>query len=1563
MAVGRYDIYFILRMRDEMTRTMQGAARNMSGFHKQIADSQANYNNKIQQAQQSIKNVQQAHSNYTTHANQQVRSQIAPLQARNAEIRAQIAHHKSVAANYHGAVKQQAQSWLQHTAPVLRKEASLNQQSILQHQQEAKAAVDKHQRTAAAAQRQHQQTIQQKTAERDRQLALANEHSAQMNMLMNTSMWMTRLGTTLTIVGSLWTAFFVQSTRGMAEFNKEIAWASTQVDDLRISIEHMTAVAHRTARDVPVDLAALPAVMFDVMSTLHPTYKEFEGVVNGLSRASVAGQADIQTTSRATMNIMNAFKVPLRDIDRILDMQFRTVQRGTGTYEELAGSVGRAIPPFAAFDQRIETMLGSWAMLTRMGLSAEMAMTASARAMELFARPQSVAALEGMGVQVRENNGEFRQLNEILTDLGKNHGWEKMTGPELGEAMQSLWGQRAGTIQARRFFTLVIQNLDQFNRIIDDIAGSEGDMNRAYQTILVTPQAQAELLANRMAVLRQEIGESLLGAFSGLIRMGNRAIEMWSGLDQSTQRSMTQFAALTGVIVAITGALLTFGGMATYIMAAIGNAIGLNLRQMITMFGKWGLAIAAAQAVLFVLIANMDTYRISAEAMGRHTRALLGLFSGFGDRIREASAAKAEYREKMLIVAAALVLLTGTMVAFTVVAGGATVSISALVAAKGALAAASVPVAAGLAKVRAALIALVTWHPVLLAITAAFLTITAVLRMATSQTRANIAASEDHVRALNEEEAAATALADGLNGSKERLQDMQREQVVTAVTSDRMMRAMMNLGFSAEEVTNAVMNGGPALDRMKRAAYGAGFGFHQSARDARHFMTEIEAQRHAVENSVDTYLAFEKAMGGQRRTMALLIEQYGDLEGGVESLDRSAQRHVRRLLSATGSTENWAEMLAELSEQGHDVTPMLDMLGMEMSDLEEDTIELTEAGEALKGMFTDMLSVSTAFNNAIKSVSDSLNEAAKEAEQDAPEFYNHLELAMTNGMALQDEWVANIQQAEQDYDRTIGNIITIVRRNAEATGESSSDVITALAEMGEAGPAAMEILASADAEPFLEILNGIRREALLTKDEVIQNMDMTIQGIEAVLTQNADVPEQLLGDMFDAMIQHSYDMKGHVQLNMIGTMQNLERITRDGTPPTLREIQTFYAGMEEFSRNGSVATTNVYDAMWAKQLRLTRSGSEDIKGELEAFASVISKLMKAGADDATAAFIASFSGGVTDIGIIMDAYNRAIAQGLNPILASLGAARLPSVVTRANRHITGLRTQRNKGGWINGPNVDRDIIPALLTPGEFVLRRDVAQRLDPQSLHELNRTGNPEALLRNDFSMFHSGGWVRASDVPGTPSYAPYGDPTVAGARGSSNKLYREVKDWMNRMLPPLSGGIGWQAMWNAIQVAFPGTALHSAYRPGAITATGNPSYHGMGRAIDISPNGTVANWIRRNYMAQTRELIFSPMGSSQVRNGRNHYYSGITRDMHWDHIHWAMANGGQVLRNKTRVLVGENGPEILNLNKGDRVAPLDGAGGKEYNYMPNATVYVQDATDLEVHGKRMEQWVRSREP
>lgn len=113
----------------------------------------------------------------------------------------------------------------------------------------------------------------------------------------------------------------------------------------------------------------------------------------------------------------------------------------------------------------------------------------------------------------------------------------------------------------------------------------------------------------------------------------------------------------------------------------------------------------------------------------------------------------------------------------------------------------------------------------------------------------------------------------------------------------------------------------------------------------------------------------------------------------------------------------------------------------------------------------------------------------------------------------------------------------------------------------------------------------------------------------------------------------------------------------------------------------------------------------------------------------------------------------------------------------------------------------------------------------------------------------------------------------------------------------PGSAGMGWQAMSAALRALVPGARITSGNRPGAkVAGTNIPSMHGLGRAIDIAPSMATFNALLSAFPNAT-ELLFSPAGGRQRQRGRGGSFagdtSGVTKQMHYNHIHWAMKNGG----------------------------------------------------------------------
>jgi hypothetical protein len=199
------------------------------------------------------------------------------------------------------------------------------------------------------------------------------------------------------------------------------------------------------------------------------------------------------------------------------------------------------------------------------------------------------------------------------------------------------------------------------------------------------------------------------------------------------------------------------------------------------------------------------------------------------------------------------------------------------------------------------------------------------------------------------------------------------------------------------------------------------------------------------------------------------------------------------------------------------------------------------------------------------------------------------------------------------------------------------------------------------------------------------------------------------------------------------------------------------------------------------------------------------------------------------------------------------------------------------GGW-TGPGSKYQ--PAgVVHADEHVIQKESRQNLEavkPGALDYMNQTGK--------WPGYATGGMVWPFPVDASKTKIP--QPAFSAPGGIGGNVAQ-------------GGGPGYKWMEAVVRAAFPGMPVYSDYRPGAITLTGNRSYHSVGRAVDFAPSLPLAEWINLHFMRQTKELI-TPWQSLNIHNGQRHQYSALIENQHNfaggnAHDHWAMANGGMI--------------------------------------------------------------------
>jgi TP901 family phage tail tape measure protein len=452
---------------------------------------------------------------------------------------------------------------------------------------------------------------------------------------------MSGIGLGMAGVGALGLAAFNRMADAAIEYRQQAALTLTQVDGFKASLRDIERIGLDVAKAIPAPLEELQPALFDIFSSMDVGITSAEKLLKGFAKSAVAGQVDVQTAGRATIAIMNGFKIPVSEVNRVLDVQFQLVRKGVGTYEEFARTIGLSIPSAVRAGQSIQTLAGMLAFLTRNGLSASRASTSAARALDSMSNPVVIQRMEAMGISVRDAAGEFRPMVDIVGQLSDK--LKGMTAPERAAALKDLFLGAGGTIQARRFWDLAVTNFAELERLVISMGEGHaaGALQKAYDIMFEQPQSQVQLFQNRIKALEIEIGEGLIPIKMQLLEVGTKLLGLWDKLPDPVQKLIVVAGLLTaallllgGTVIAVTGSLTALYGMFVLMGGtAIVGTIGSLFATSTAMTSLGVVAINAAEAVggfFSTVFLGGGTVGALLPVLGLATLEFAGLFLGVG---------------------------------------------------------------------------------------------------------------------------------------------------------------------------------------------------------------------------------------------------------------------------------------------------------------------------------------------------------------------------------------------------------------------------------------------------------------------------------------------------------------------------------------------------------------------------------------------------------------------------------------------------------------------------------------------------------------------------------------------------------------------------------------------------------------------------------------------------------------------------------------------------------------------------------------------------------------------
>ena len=283
------------------------------------------------------------------------------------------------------------------------------------------------------------------------------------------------------------------------------------------------------------------------------------------TKAAIGGVTDTTTAVDGLTTVINAFKLPMTDAQKVADIMFTTVKGGKTTMEELSAALFNVAPIAAAAGIDFDVVAAALATMTKQGVPTAQATTQLRQAIVAIMKPtadmeQAISDLGYESGQAMIAELGFKDAIDLLTDSadGSQQKILDMFGSvEGGSAIMALTGDNAQT----------------FADDIDAMADSAGAAEDAFDEMEKTTARKFDMMKSTFSDMAISLGESLMPVLVTLLEKLQPIIDAIADF-------VEDHPTLTVAILAVAGAF----GILMITMGPIGRAIH-GIRAAILLLG------------------------------------------------------------------------------------------------------------------------------------------------------------------------------------------------------------------------------------------------------------------------------------------------------------------------------------------------------------------------------------------------------------------------------------------------------------------------------------------------------------------------------------------------------------------------------------------------------------------------------------------------------------------------------------------------------------------------------------------------------------------------------------------------------------------------------------------------------------------------------------------------------------------------------------------------------------------------------------------------------------------
>ena len=287
---------------------------------------------------------------------------------------------------------------------------------------------------------------------------------------------------------------------------------------------------------------------------------------------AAAGDIDLASASDMVTDAMSALGMGVDESTKMVDQMAKTASSTNTSVAQLGEgilTIGATAKSIKGGTAELNTALG---ILANNGIKGAEGGTHLRNIILSLQNPTDKAAdaMESLGVQVYDSQGNMRSLNDILGDLNKS--MDGMTSADKANIIATIFNKTdLASVNA-----LLANTGDTWDSLQNSITNSAGAAQQMADTQLDNLQGQITILKSALEGLAISFGELLMPAIKQIVDWVQKFVDWLNSMDEGTKKvvvTVALLAAAIGPVLIVIGKVISAVGTIMTVVPKIASAI------------------------------------------------------------------------------------------------------------------------------------------------------------------------------------------------------------------------------------------------------------------------------------------------------------------------------------------------------------------------------------------------------------------------------------------------------------------------------------------------------------------------------------------------------------------------------------------------------------------------------------------------------------------------------------------------------------------------------------------------------------------------------------------------------------------------------------------------------------------------------------------------------------------------------------------------------------------------------------------------------------------------------